>query len=64
MNVWINSKSLRRRGPGCGCVDKSKEEEEEGSDWIGCRERGGDGWVVDVWINTKRRRRRRGPGWL
>ncbi len=46
------------RRQGCGCVDKSKEEDEE-EDWM-IVERGR---VVDVWINPKRRIRR-GTGWL
>ncbi len=46
MDVWINPKSIKRRVTCSGCVDKSKEEEEEGSVRLdGYRERQGCGCV-------------------
>ncbi len=42
--MWINPKGRKRRGLGCGCVNKYKEEEAE-RDWMVVERRQGYGCV-------------------
>ncbi len=61
VDEWINPKTMRRRGPGCGCVwINPKRRRRRGRTADGYRERER---IVDLLINSKRSRKR-GTGWL